>query len=74
MPTAHVKYYGQEQKHDQKSHDRVKKVALKTFSGIEKSQRNIYPDTASKLIKLVSPFGCILDRVMYKTYRKEFKK
>lgn len=71
MPTAHVKYYGKEVVHDEKAQKKVFSIAQNTFRGIERGKRNIYPDIASKMILLASPFQWLLDRVMYKTYKKE---
>lgn len=74
MPTAHVKYYGQNQKNDLKSLKKVQKIARKVLRGTEKKKRNIYPDIVSKCIKIISPFGYILDRVMYQSYKEKFQK
>lgn len=71
IPTAHVKYYGKEVSHNEKTQKKVHNVAQKTFKGIEKRKRNIYPDIASKSILLASPFQWILDRIMYKAYKKD---
>lgn len=71
MPTAHVKYYGKEVSHDEKAQRKVFSIAQKTFRGIETGKRNIYPDLASKMIRLASPFQWVLDRVMYKAYKKD---
>jgi len=71
MPTAHVVYYGKEVSHDLKARKKVQKIAKKTFHWIEKWKRNIYPDAVSKIIKIISPFQGVLDRVMYKTYTKD---
>lgn len=71
MPTAHVKYYGKEISHDEKALKKVQKIARKTFNWIEKWKRNIYPDAASKIIKVISPFGWVLDRIMYRAYKKD---
>ncbi len=72
MPTAHVKYYGQEQKRDQKSRRKVQKIAEKSLMWILKRKKKIYPDSASKLIKIVSPFEWILAKLMYQTYKQNF--
>lgn len=71
MPTAHVKYYGKQVTNNEKTQRKVFSIAQKTFRWIEKWKRNIYPDSASKIILLVSPFQWVLDRVMYKAYKKE---
>jgi len=71
MPTAHVKYYGKEISHEAKALKKVQKIAKKTFQWIERWRRNIYPDIASKIILIISPFQFILDRVMYKAYKKD---
>lgn len=74
MPTAHVKYYNQEQKYDEKSLKKVQKIAAKSFRCIEKKKRSIYPDISSKAIRIFSPFWIILDKIMYRAYKKEFQK
>lgn len=71
MPTAHVKYYGKEVSRDEKTEKKVFSIAMKTFRWIEKWKRNIYPDLASKMILLASPFQWVLDRVMYRAYKKD---
>jgi len=71
MPTAHVKYYGKQVTDNEKTQRKVLNIAQKTFRGIEKGKRNIYPDMVSKMILLAAPFQWILDRVMYKAYKKE---
>jgi hypothetical protein len=66
-----VKYYGKEVSHDDASQKKVFSIARNTFRWIEKWKRNIYPDAASKIILLVSPAQWILDRLMYRVYKKD---
>lgn len=72
MPTAHVKYYGKKIVDDAYTRKKVQKIAHKVLRGIEKWKRNIYPDMVSKLLTIFRVFWPILDRVMYKSYKKEF--
>ena len=71
MPTAHVKYYGKEVSHDEKSQEKVRKIAKNIFRGIKKRKRNIYPDPVSKILRYFPLPGFILDRIMHKAYKKE---
>jgi len=71
MPTAHVKYYGKEVEHNDKTHKKVLSIATKTFRGIEKRKRNIYPDAVSKILAYIPLPKFLLDRVMYKAYKKD---
>ena len=71
MPTAHVKYYGKEVVNNEKSQKKVRKIAKNTFRWIMKWRRNIYPDSVSKILAWFPLPSFILDRVMYKAYKKE---
>lgn len=73
MPTAHVKYYGKEIIKNIKTQKKVAKIAHKIFSSLQKRKRNIYPDIVSKMVRIMSPFQYILERVMYHAYKKDFK-
>jgi len=70
MPTAHVKYYGKEVSHDEKTQVKVFSIAKKTFKWIEKRKRNIYPDAVSKILAYLPLPKFLLDRVMYRVYKK----
>lgn len=69
MPTAHVKYYGKEVTHNEKTQRKVFSVAKNTFRGIERGKRNIYPDPVSKILTYTPIPKYILDRVMYRVYK-----
>jgi len=71
MPTNHVKYYGKQVADDEKSQRKVFSIASKTFSRIEKWKRNIYPDTVSKILAYTPIPKFILDKVMYRAYKKD---
>ncbi len=71
MPTAHVKYYGKEVSYDEKSQKKVQKIAQASFQGIKKWKRNIYPDLVSKILAWFPLPGFILDRLMYRAYKKD---
>lgn len=71
MPTAHVKYYGKKVSHDVKGQRKVQSIAQKTFRGIVKGKRNIYPDFVSKTLAWLPLPRFFLDRIMYKAYKKD---
>ncbi|MDA9129248.1 SDR family oxidoreductase [Candidatus Gracilibacteria bacterium] len=71
MPTAHVKYYGKEVSHDKKSEKKVQKIAKNIFNGITKGRTNIYPDFVSKTLAWFPLPRFVLDRIMYKAYKKD---
>jgi len=74
MDTPHVKYYGKKINNPQKALKKVQKIAKKSFQGIEKWKRNIYPDTISIVLFFTQPFQRLLDKIMYNTYKNQFKK
>jgi len=71
MPTAHVKYYGKQVTHNDKTQRKVFSIAKNTLRGIEKWKSNIYPDSVSKILAYSPIPKFILDRVMYRTYQKD---
>ena len=71
MPTAHVKYYGKEVSQDEKAQKKVQGIAQKTLRGIQKGRRNIYPDLVSKTLTWFPLPRFILDKVMYRAYKKD---
>lgn len=71
MPTAHVKYYGKQVVDDEKTQRKIFSIAQKIFRGIEKGKRNIYPDPVSKILAYTPIPKFILDRVMYRVYKKD---
>lgn len=71
MPTAHVKYYGKEISHSEKTQKKVWNIARKTLRWIEKRKRNIYPDRVSKILAYTPLPKIILDRLMYRAYKKD---
>jgi len=71
MPTAHVKYYGKEISHNEKNLKKIRSIAKKVLRWTEKWKRNIYPDMVSKILTITNPFNPILDRVMFRSYKKD---
>ena len=71
MPTPHVKYYGKEQDNNQKSQQKVEKIAKKVVRWIIKNQRNIYPDNVSKTVWILQPINRFFDSVMYKNNKEQ---
>ena len=71
MPTAHVKYYGKEVTHNEKTQKKVFHIAKNTFRAIERRRRNIYPDIISKILAYTPVPKFILDRVMYRAYKTD---
>ena len=71
MPTAHVKYYGKEVIQNKKNQKKIQKIAKNIFIWITKWRRNIYPDFVSKILRYFPLPWFVLDRIMYKAYKKD---
>lgn len=73
MDTPHVKYYGKNPTNSTQSQKKIKAIARKSFHGIVKWKRSIYPDITSKVLSRANIFLPFLDKIMYNTYKNNFK-